>query len=162
MSKNKLIVDLFIKSQQVVDEQDKQEFIIETQAELTEIDDSYFLIFEHFEDLEAEGLETIGELGQGNIEKTKFSLKIQKDLEKITLRRFGASSYAIDFVNSDLSYNYVNTTHGRLELIYRTNKIVNVKNSKNDFEINLDYDLMQGDSVLANNNLNIAFVRADK
>ena len=157
MSKNKLTVNLFVKSQQVVDDQEKQDFTINTQGELTETNDSFFLIFEHLENLEHEEISPIKELNQRDKEKTKFSLKIQKDLEKITLRRFGTSSYVIDFINSDLSYNYVNTNYGRLELIYRTNKIVMVKDSEKDFEISLDYDLMQGDSVLANNNLNIAF-----
>lgn len=157
MSKSKLTVDLFVKSQQVVDDQDKQDFTINTKGELTETDDSFFLIFEHLENLEHEEISPIKELNQRDKEKAKFSLKIQKDLEKITLRRFGTSSYVIDFINSDFSYNYVNTNYGRLELIYRTNKIVMVKDSEKDFEIILDYDLMQGDSVLANNNLNIAF-----
>lgn len=157
MSKSKLTVNLFVKSQQVVNDQDKQAFTINTQGELTETNDSFFLIFEHLENLEHEKISPIKELNQRDKEKTKFSLKIQKDLEKITLRRFGTSSYVIDFINSDLSYNYVNTNYGRLELIYRTNKIVMVKDSEKDFEISLDYNLMQGDSVLANNNLNIAF-----
>lgn len=157
MSKSKLTVNLFVKSQQVVDDQEKQDFTINTQGELTETNDSFFLIFEHLENLEHEEIFPIKELNQRDKEKTKFSLKIQKDLEKITLRRFGTSSYVIDFINSDLSYNYVNTNYGRLELIYRTNKIVMVKDSEKDFEISLDYNLMQGDSVLANNNLNIAF-----
>ena len=157
MSKSKLTVNLFVKSQQVVDDQEKQDFTINTQGELTETNDSFFLIFEHLENLEHEEISPIKELNQRDKEKTKFSLKIQKDLEKITLRRFGTSSYVIDFINSDLSYNYVNTNYGRLELICRTNKIVMVKDSEKDFEISLDYDLMQGDSVLANNNLNIAF-----
>lgn len=159
MSKNKLTVNLFVKSQQVVDDQDKQDFTINTQGELTETNDSFFLIFEHLENLEHEEIYPIKELNRREKEKAKFSLKIQKDLEKITLRRFGTSSYVIDFINSDLSYNYVNTNYGRLELIYRTNNIVMVKDSEKDFEINLDYDLMQGDSVLANNNLNIAFTK---
>lgn len=154
MSKNKFTVDLFVKSQQIVESQEQEEFSIITQAELTETNDSYFLIFEQDEFFEKN---QINSRNKTETEETKFSLKIQKDLEKITLRRFGTSSYVLEFINSDLSYNYINTNYGRLELIYRTNKILEIKDTEKDFEINLDYDLMQGDSVLANNNLNIAF-----
>ncbi len=154
MSKNKFTVDLFVKSQQIVEAQEQEEFSIITQAELTETNDSYFLIFEQDEFFEKN---QINSRNKTETEETKFSLKIQKDLEKITLRRFGTSSYVLEFINSDLSYNYINTNYGRLELIYRTNKILEIKDTEKDFEINLDYDLMQGDSVLANNNLNIAF-----
>lgn len=154
MSKNKFTVDLFVKSQQIVEAQEQEEFSIITQAELTETNDSYFLIFEQDEFFEKN---QINSRNKTETEETKFSLKIQKDLEKITLRRFGTSFYVLEFINSDLSYNYINTNYGRLELIYRTNKILEIKDTEKDFEINLDYDLMQGDSVLANNNLNIAF-----
>lgn len=154
MSKNKFTVDLFVKSQQIVESQEQEEFSIITQAELTETNDSYFLIFEQDEFFEKN---QINSRNKTETEETKFSLKIQKDLKKITLRRFGTSSYVLEFINSDLSYNYINTNYGRLELIYRTNKILEIKDTEKDFEINLDYDLMQGDSVLANNNLNIAF-----
>lgn len=157
MSKNKFMVDLFVKSQQIVEAQAQEEFSIITQAELTETDDSYFLIFEQAELFEEEQVKSSN---KAEIEETKFSLKIQKDLEKITLRRFGTSSYVLEFKKSDLSYNYINTNYGRLELIYRTNKIVKNENNEKDFAISLDYDLMQGDSVLANNNLNIAFSKA--
>ncbi len=154
MSKNKFIVDLFVKKQQLVEAQEQEEFSIVTQAELTETDDSYFLIFEQTELFEEKQVKSNN---RTEIEAAKFSLKIQKDLDRIILRRFGASSYVLEFINFDLSYNYINTNYGRLELRYRTNRIVKIKDTEKNFEINLDYDLMQGDSVLANNKLSIAF-----
>lgn len=154
MSKNKFIVDLFVKTQQLFEAQEQEEFSIVTQAELTETDDSYFLIFEQ---TELFGENQVKSNNREEIDSAKFSLKIQKDFDKIILRRFGSSSYVLEFVNFDLSYNYINTNYGRLELLYRTNRIAKIKDTEKDFEISLDYDLMQGDSILANNNLSIAF-----